>query len=73
MVDSNYIDRIDDAREELHKMINHEKLKDAVILVYAKHEKMALHTIRSKTWNMQDACAIREMGFMKVLIGFQSM
>ena len=27
--------RIDDAREELHKMINDEELKDAVVLVYA--------------------------------------
>ena len=35
VVDSNDRDRIDDAKEELHKMINDEELKDAVILVYA--------------------------------------
>ena len=35
VVDSNDRDRIDDAREELHKMINDEELKDAVVLVYA--------------------------------------
>merc|ERR1711976_726432 len=35
VVDSNDRDRIDDAREELHKMINDEELKDAIVLVYA--------------------------------------
>ena len=35
VVDSNDRDRVDDAREELHKMINDEELKDAVVLVYA--------------------------------------
>ena len=35
VVDSNDRDRVDDAREELHKMINDEELKDAIVLVYA--------------------------------------
>ena len=35
VVDSNDRDRIDDARDELHKMINDEELKDAIVLVYA--------------------------------------
>ena len=35
VVDSNDRDRMDDARDELHIMINDEELKDAVILVYA--------------------------------------
>ena len=63
VVDSNDRDRIDDAREELHKMINDEELKDAVVLVYANKQdlpgamttpevtdKLGLHTIRGKTW-----------------------
>ena len=54
---------MDDARDELHKMINDEELKDAVILVYANKQdiqgamttpeitdKLGLHTIRGKTW-----------------------
>ena len=35
VVDSNDRERIDDAKEELHKMVNDEELKDAVVLVYA--------------------------------------
>merc|ERR1712039_686962 len=60
VVDSNDRDRIDDARDELHKMINDEELKDAIVLVYANKqdlpelttpevtEKLGLHTIRGK-------------------------
>jgi len=35
VVDSNDRDRIDDAREELHKMLSEEELKEAVLLVFA--------------------------------------
>ena len=35
VVDSNDRDRADDAREELHKMLSEEELKDAVLLVFA--------------------------------------
>ena len=35
VVDSNDRDRVDDAREELHKMLSEEELKDAVLLVFA--------------------------------------
>ena len=35
VVDSNDRDRVDDAREELHKMLSEEELKEAVLLVFA--------------------------------------
>lgn len=35
VVDSNDRERIDDAREELHKMLSEEELKEAVLLVFA--------------------------------------
>ena len=35
VVDSNDRDRIDDAREELHKMLAEEELRDSVVLVFA--------------------------------------
>jgi len=35
VVDSNDRDRVDDAREELHKMLSEEELRDAVLLVFA--------------------------------------
>ena len=80
VVDSNDRDRIDDAREELHKMIADEELKDAVILVYANKQdlpgamttpevtdKLGLHTIRGKTWYIQAACATRGDGLYEGL------
>ena len=63
VVDSNDRDRVDDAREELHKMIAEEELKEAVLLVFANKQdlpgamtcpeitdKLGLHTIRGRTW-----------------------
>ncbi|ETW56633.1 ADP-ribosylation factor 1 [Plasmodium falciparum Palo Alto/Uganda] len=63
VVDSNDRERIDDAREELHRMINEEELKDAIILVFANKqdlpnamsaaevtEKLHLNTIRERNW-----------------------
>jgi ADP-ribosylation factor protein 1 len=62
-VDSNDRERIDENREELHKMLSEEELKDAVLLVFANKQdlpgaltcpeitdKLGLHTIRGRTW-----------------------
>ena len=35
VVDSNDRERIDDAREELHRMLNEDQLRDVVVLVFA--------------------------------------
>ena len=80
VVDSNDRERIDDAREELHKMINDEELKDAIVLVYANKqdlpgamttpevtEKLGLHNIRGKSWFIQAACAVRGDGLYEGL------
>merc|ERR1712188_219030 len=70
VVDSNDRDRVDDAREELNRMLSEEELKDAIILVYANKQdlphampaaevadKLALHKLRSRTWYIQATCA----------------
>lgn len=70
VVDSNDHDRIEDAREELHKMVNEEELRDAKILVFANKqdlpkampaaevtEKLGMHTLRGRTWWVQACCA----------------
>merc|ERR1711983_590674 len=59
VVDSNDRDRIEDAREELTKMINEDEMRDAVLLVFANKqdlpnamtaaevtEKLGLHNLR---------------------------
>lgn len=63
VVDSNDRERIEENREELHKMLAEEELKDAVLLVFANKQdlpgamscpeitdKLGLHTIRGRTW-----------------------
>ena len=61
VVDSNDRDRIDDAKEELHRMLGEDELKDAILLVMANKQdlpgamttpdvtdKLGLHTIRGR-------------------------
>jgi len=70
VVDSNDRDRIDDAREELHRMLNEDQLRDVVLLVFANKqdlpnamtasevtEKLGLHAIRGRNWFIQSTCA----------------
>merc|ERR1711976_920750 len=70
VVDSNDRDRIEDAREELTKMINEDEMRDAVVLVFANKqdlpnampaaeitEKLGLHNMRNRQWFIQSACA----------------
>ena len=70
VVDSNDRDRIDDAREELHKMLAEEELRDSVVLVFANKQdlpgamtapevtdKLGLQTLRGRQWFIQSTCA----------------
>jgi small GTP-binding protein len=62
VVDSSDKDRVDDAREELMKILGEEELKDAVLLVFANKqdvgvmsvpeitEKLGLHTLSGREW-----------------------
>jgi ADP-ribosylation factor protein 1 len=70
VVDSNDRDRIDDAREELSKILNEDEMRDAKLLVFANKqdlpnamraaevtEKLGLHALRGRSWFIQSACA----------------
>merc|ERR1712076_130124 len=70
VVDSNDRDRIEDAREELAKMLIEDEMRDAVVLVFANKqdlphsmaaaevtEKLGLHNLRHRQWYIQSACA----------------
>ena len=80
VVDSNDRDRIEENREELHKMLAEEELKDAVLLVFANKQdlpgaltcpeitdKLGLHTIRGRVWFIQSTCAVRGDGLYEGL------
>lgn len=70
VVDSNDRDRVDEAREELARMLNEEELRDAVLLVFANKqdlpnamraaditEKLGLNQMKSRQWYIQSTCA----------------
>jgi len=77
VVDSNDRDRIDDshgaensAKDELHRMLAEDELRDAVLLVFANKqdlpnamkvneitEKLALNQLRGRQWYIQSTCA----------------
>ncbi|VEL29933.1 unnamed protein product [Protopolystoma xenopodis] len=70
VVDSNDRERINEAREELNRMLSEDELRDAVLLVFANKqdlpnamnaaeitEKLGLHNLRCRTWYIQATCA----------------
>merc|ERR1711906_7526 len=70
VVDSNDRDRIEDAKEELNKMLIEDEMRDAVVLVFANKqdlpnampaaevtEKLGLNSMRNRQWFIQSACA----------------
>nr|ABV22434.1 ADP-ribosylation factor 1 [Oxyrrhis marina] len=70
VVDSNDRERVDDAREELHKILSEDEMKDAVLLVFANKqdlpqampaaevtEKLKLTSMSNRQWYIQSTCA----------------
>ena len=70
VVDSSDVERLDEAREELAKLMGEEQLKDAILLVYANKQDMPeaqgvqevadaleITAIRDRTWYIQAASA----------------
>jgi len=71
VVDSNDRDRIEEARQELLRIINDREMKDSILLVFANKndlpnvmdtaeitEKMGLHKLKERNWYVQTSCAI---------------
>ena len=71
VVDSNDRDRVGEARDELHRMLNEDELRDAMLLVFANKQdlpnamnvsneltdKLGLQNMRSRKWYVQSCCA----------------
>ncbi|KAJ6397289.1 hypothetical protein OIU77_018323 [Salix suchowensis] len=75
VVDSNDRDRVVEARDELHRILNEDELGDAVLLVFANKQdlpnamnaaeitdKLGLHSLRQRHWSIQSTCAISGEG-----------
>jgi len=70
VIDSNDRERMDEAKEELNKMLGEDELKDAILLIFANKqdlpnaltateltEKLELQSLRSRTWFIQTTTA----------------
>jgi ADP-ribosylation factor protein 1 len=80
VVDSNDRERMGEARDELHKMLTDDQLRDAVVLVLANKQdlphamnasemtdKLNLHQLRQKNWFIQPCCAVTGEGLFEGL------
>jgi len=80
VVDSNDRERINEAKEELQKMLEEDELRDAVLLVFANkqdlpnamsvsqvQEQLGLHNLRSRSWYIQSTCATQGTGLYEGL------
>jgi len=80
VVDSNDKERVQEAQDELAKMLQEDELRDAVLLVFANKqdlpnamsapeitEKLALQSLRNRTWYIQTTCATQGNGLYEGL------
>ncbi|CAF2061791.1 BnaC06g24690D [Brassica napus] len=80
VVDSNDRDRVVEARDELHRILNEDELRDAVLLVFANKQdlpnamnaaeitdKLGLHSLRQRHWYIQSTSATSGQGLYEGL------
>ncbi|XP_042488669.1 ADP-ribosylation factor 2-like [Macadamia integrifolia] len=80
VVDSNDKERVLEARDELHRMLNEDELRNATLLVFANKQdlpnamsvseitdKLGLHSLRQRPWYIQSTCATSGQGLYEGL------
>ena len=80
VVDSNDRERILEARDELHRMLSEDELRNAILLVFANKQdlpnafsvseitdKLGLHSLRQRHWYIQSTCATSGQGLYEGL------
>ncbi|KAI3839861.1 hypothetical protein MKW98_010166 [Papaver atlanticum] len=80
VVDSSDRERIVEARDELHKLMNEDELRNAVLLIFANKQdlpnamsaaeitdKLGLHSVRKRRWYIQSTCATSGEGLYEGL------
>jgi len=80
VVDSNDRDRVGEAHDELHRMLNEEELRGAAVLVLANKQdlpgamsvaeltdKLGMHSLRNRRWYTQATCATTGEGLFEGL------
>lgn len=80
VVDSNDRERIEEAKDELSKMLQEEELQESLLLVFANKsdlpnafscseitDKLGLHSLRNRKWYVQASCATQGTGLYEGL------
>ncbi|XP_020896460.1 ADP-ribosylation factor 1 [Exaiptasia diaphana] len=80
VVDSNDRERIQEAKDELYRLLKEDELKRAALLVLANKqdlpdamtaselsECLSLHSLRSRNWYIQSTCALKGQGIFEGL------
>ncbi|BHF81480.1 Arf GTPase arf1 [Sparganum proliferum] len=80
IVDSNDRERIDEARDELHSILNEDELRDAALLVFANKQdlpnamqacevtqRLGLSALHGRQWYVQATCATSGAGLYEGL------
>lgn len=80
VVDSNDRERINEAKDELNKMLGEDELRDAIVLIYANkqdlpnamsvsdvQQALALQEYRGRKWYIQSTCATQGQGLLEGL------
>jgi small GTP-binding protein len=70
VVDSNDVTRVEEARNELHGLLEEDELRDAILLVYANKQdqpnaikpqelanRLKLNSVTNRPWQVQGTCA----------------
>ncbi|VDO00477.1 unnamed protein product [Rodentolepis nana] len=80
VVDSNDVERISEAKEELYRMLGEDELRDAVLLVFANKQdlpnacpaseitrRLDLNKLKNRDWYIQATCATSGSGLYEGL------
>lgn len=80
VVDASDRSRIEEAQDELHKLLNEEELNGIPVLIYSNKqdseyamntkeivEKLCLYMVKSRPWYIQPSCATNGMGIYEGL------
>ena len=80
VVDSNDRERIQEAKDELNKMLDEDELRDAVVLVFANKQdlpnalstselvdKLGINSLKNRHWYIQATCATQGSGIYEGL------
>ena len=78
VVDSNDRIRVEEARDELHRLLNEDELRDAILLVFANKQdlpnamsaaevsdELGLHGVRNRQWHVETSSATTGAGLFE--------